>query len=615
MNIWLERLRKLWQRVFFWQQPSGDSHEVKPHSHADHALVLSVTKPSTVPSFRQLRFVNRVLNAGERKIFWGAFFVLLAALMLGTADLAATRLVPVPGVGGTYTEGLVGSPKLINPLFAPLNDVDRDLTGLIFSGLFRPNEHLEPVPDLAERYQWSEDGKTLEVTLRKDIRFHDGVPLTADDVKFTYDAVKNPAARSPLAGQFSGVSVIRADEFTVQFQLPAPDPSFLISLTLGILPAHIWEDIPDANAHLADANLKPVGSGPYQVSTFTRDSRGQILHFNLKRFSSFYGIKPLIEEVRMRFFPDRPQAETALRNGQIDGLAFLPWAEASTLPGENYAIRRIELPQETIAFFNVKQDLLKDVHMREALAMAVDPAELASLLGEHISIATSPYPFLDYATGTKPDLEAARKKLETIGWKLPEGGTVRQFIGAGTSRTATATSTASSTNLVLTILAPNQPDLQKVAELLKRRWSLLGAEVTIVTDEPEVLLRSALEKRDYQILVTNVLLPPNQDLTAFWASKNASGNGLNLSNLADRDVDLALERVASATNTKQLIEARMLFSDEIAERTPALFLLRPVYAYILSRRIQGTGDLRLLKPADRFLNISSWYVRTSWGWR
>lgn len=605
MNTWLKQLRKIWQKIFFWQQTPGESQETKPHSHADHALVLSVTKTSNVPSFRQLRFVNRVLSASERKIFWGAVFVFLAALLLGSADLAATRIVSVPSVGGTYTEGLVGTPKLINPLFAPLNDVDRDLVSLIFSGLFRPNENLEPVPDLAERYQWSADGKTLEVTLRKDALFHDGVPLTADDVIFTYQAVKNAASRSPLAGQFQDITFVRVDDFTVQFQLPAPDPSFLISLTLGILPAHIWEEIPDAYAHLADVNLKPIGTGPYQFSTFTRDGRGQILHYNLKRFPSFYGIKPLIEEVRMRFFGDRPQAETALRNSQIDGLAFLPWVNATSLPGENYLIHRIELPQETIAFFNVKQTLLKDVRMREALAMAVDTTEFAPLLGEQISNVSSPYPFLDYATGTKPDLEAARTKLEMLGWKLPEGAVVRQM----------ASSTASSTMLTLSILVPNQPDLQKIAEILKRRWSLIGVEVTIITDEPEVLLRNALEKRDYQVLVTNVLLPPNQDLTAFWASKNASGNGLNLSNLADRDVDLALERVANATNTERLLEAQKVLTAEINKRTPALFLLRPVYAYLLSRRIQGTGDLRLLKPADRFLNISNWYVQTSWGWR
>ncbi len=612
MNTLLAQLQKIWKRIFFWQQTSSsDSHEVKPHVHADRALVLSVTKPRSFPSFKQLRFINRVLSGAERNWFWGAVFVFLAALALGTADLAATRLVVVPAVGGTYTEGLVGSPKSINPLFAPLNDVDRDLVSLIYTGLFRPGEQLEPVPDLAEKYQWSADGKTLDVMLRRDVRFHDGVPLTADDVVFTYQAAKNTAWRSPLAGQFRDIQIVRVDESTVQFQLPSPDPSFLMMLTVGILPAHIWEEIPDANAHLADANLRPIGTGPYQVSTFTRDSRGQILHFNLKRFGAYYGIKPLIDAVRLRFFVDRPSASSALRNGQIDGLAFLPWAEASDLRGESYLIRRIELPQETIAFFNTKEALLKDVRMREALAQAVDPSEIASLVGEQVTAVTGPYPFLDYATGTKPDLEAARTKLDTLGWKVPEGGTVRQFVGTG----AAASSTASTTQLTLKILVPTQPDLQKVAELLKRRWSLLGAEVTIQSDEPELLLRNALEKRDYQILVTNLLLPPNQDLTAFWASKNATGNGLNLSGLADRDVDTALDRIATVTSTEQLILAQKQFTDEIIKRTPALFLMRPVYAYLVSKRIQGTGDIRLIKPADRFLTISNWYIKTGWGWR
>lgn len=614
MNTWLERLQKVWQRIFFWQQPGTISQEMKPHSHADHALVLQVTKPASVPSLRQLRFINRVLDAGEKRLFWGAALVCLGAFLLGTADLAATRIVPIPGVGGTYTEGLVGMPKLINPLFAPLNDVDRDLVSLVFSGLFRPNEQLEPVPDLAERYLWSEDGKTLEITLRKDVRFHDGAPLTADDVVFTYQSIKNPVIRSPLAGQFRDIQIVRVDEWTVQFQLPAPDPSFLTLLSVGILPMHIWEEIPAQNAHLADANLKPIGSGPYQVSTFTRDNRGQILHYNLKRFPSYYGIKPLIEDVRIRFFADRPQAETALRNGQIDGVAFLPWAEAESLTGEQNNLHRIELPQVTVAFFNTKNAVLKDVRLREALAMAVDTTELATLVGEHVSPITSPFPFLEYATGTKPDLEAARARLDAIGYKLPEGGTVRQLT-SGSTRTGSTTSTASSTTLSISILVPNQPDLLKIADLLKRRWSLAGAEVTIISDEPEILIRSALEKRDYQVLLTNVLLPPTQDLTPFWASKNTTGNGLNLSNLSDRDVDLALERVAAATTTETLLQARKALTDELYERTPALFLLRPVYAYLLSKRIQGTSDMRLLKPADRFLNIHSWYVRTSWGWR
>lgn len=614
MNTWLTQLKKIWQRVFFWQKNETVSQEMKPHAHSDHALVLQVTKPSQFPRLRQLRFINRVLDAKEKRFFWGAAFVFFAAFVFGTVDLAATRIVPVPGVGGTYTEGVVGMPKLINPLYASLNDVDRDLVSLVYSGLFRMNEQLEAVPDLAERYLWSEDGKTLEVTIRKNARFHDGAAVTSDDVYFTYQLIKNPTIRSPLAGQLRDVQFIQIDDSTIQFQLANPDPSFLTVLSVGILPMHIWEEIPATNMSLADANLKPIGSGPYQVSTFTRDNRGQILHYNLKRFTSYYGIKPLIEEMRIRFFSDRQQAESAFRNGQIDALAFIPWTEGKTLSGEQYLLHRIELPQVTVAFFNTKHPLLKDVRMREALSLAVDSQELASIVGDHAFPVNSPYPFLDYGTSTEPDLDAARTKLDSLGWKLVENESIRQLAGS-TRATSTTSTTATTTALSLSILVPNQPDLLKVAEALKRRWSLSGAEVNIISDEPENLLRTALEKRDYQILLTNILLSPNQDLTPFWSSANTAGNGLNLSNLSDRDIDLALGRVSSATTTEALFAARVAFTNALYARKPALFLMRPVYAYLVSKRIQGTSDIRVLKPADRFSYVKNWYIRTTWGWR
>lgn len=618
MNTWLSKLKKIWQRVFFWQQNGSASQEIKPHAHTDHALVLQVTQPARFPRFRQLRFINRVLSAQEKRLFWGAALVFFGACVFGTVDLAATRVVPVPGVGGTYTEGIVGAPKLINPLYSSLNDVDRDLVSLVYSGLFRMNEQLEAVPDLAERYLWSDDGKTLEVTLRKNARFHDGTPMTSDDVYFTYQLLKNPITRSPLAGQFRDVQVIQIDEQTIQFQLSNPDPSFLTYLSIGILPMHIWEEIPIANMSLADANLKPIGSGPYQVATFTRDNRGQILHYNLKRFDSYYGIKPLIEEVRLRFFTDRPSAENAFRNGQIDALAFVPWTEGQVLSGEQYLLHRIELPQVTVAFFNTKHPLLKDVRLREALSLAVDSQELATIVGDHVFPVTSPYPFLAYTTSTESSLDLARTRLDAIGWRLPENGLVRQFVGGNRSTTTTSSTTSSTTStsvLSLSILVPNQPDLLKVADALKRRWSLSGAEVNILSDEPENLLRNALEKRDYQILLTNILLSPNQDLTPFWSSANTSGNGLNLSNLSDRDVDLALTRVSSATSTEALQTSRIAFTEVLNTKKPALFLLRPIYGYLVSKRIQGTGDVRVLKPADRFLYLKNWYIRTTWGWR
>jgi peptide/nickel transport system substrate-binding protein len=605
----LERLRSTWKKVFFWQQtPSSDSsHEFIPHHGHDHALVLSVTSPRKVPRWKQLRFINRVLNQNERRVFWGSFLIFVLALGFGAYGVARLNVERVPATGGEYSEGLVGSPKLVNPLFAPTNDVDRDLVTLIFSGLFRLDQDLNAQPDLVSSYHWLDDGKTLEVKLRDDARFHDGTPVTANDVVFTYHAIKNPDWRSPLASNFHDVDIVQVDDQTVQFHLASPDALFPNLLTVGILPAHVWEDIPDASSRLADANLKPIGSGPYQVSSFTRDGRGNILSFQLTRFNAFYGLKPLIDNIRLKFYPDRLQALAALNNSQIDALAFVPWADASKGRADQIQAVSLDLPQETVAFFNTKDKLLKDEKLRKALSLAIDPIELASVVSDHAKPVTSPFPFLEDASSTKPDLEEARKALDALGWKLNEGETVRHL--------GSSSSTASSTLLTLTIDVPNQTDLLAVADHLQRRWSLLGAQVTVHSDDAEPLLRGALETRNYQVILWNVLLPADQDLTPFWQSANSAGRGLNLSNVADRDIDNALDTLSNATSTEAVNAGQRKLSAAIRARSAALFLLRPSYALLVNKRVMGVTDMVISRPSDRLLNIANWYVNQALRWK
>ncbi len=611
MNSLLARLRAAWNQVFFWQVPPADgSGEFTPHPHADHTLVLALTSKKRVPRWKQLRFINRVLAPQERRLLWGALAVALVALLIGGGDLLRSGTVRVPAAGGTFTEAVVGTPKLVNPLFAQNNDVDRDLVALIFSGLFRLDGTLQAVPDLAEAYQWLDDGKTLEVRLRSDARFHDGEPLTADDVVFTYDAIKTPAWRSPLLSTFNDVHVIRVDDRTIQFQIPHANPLFPNELTVGILPAHLWNDVTPSNAHLADANLKPVGSGPYRAVSYTRDGRGNILHFHLQRFAGYYGLQPFIDEIRFRFYADKTSALLAVTNGQADAVGFVSWSEASRLRGEQFRAVSLDLPQETIAFFNTKDTLLKDEKLRLALALAVDQAELASLVSDRAKPVNSPYPFLNDTSSTIPNLDQARTLLDELGWKLPEGENVRRLM------TGSATSSAATTTLSITIDVPNQPDLVALAELLKRRWSLVGAQVEVRADDDAALLRDALATRAYQVLVWNILIPPNQDLTRLWGSAFAgTSRGLNLSNLMDRDVDTSLERVRNATTTERILEAQLAASQAIKKRIPALFLLRPAEAYIVSSRVKGVSDMRISRPSDRFADIAHWFVRERRVWK
>ncbi|MFH1078240.1 MAG: peptide ABC transporter substrate-binding protein [Patescibacteria group bacterium] len=606
MNAFVVRLRALVKRVFFWWPSAAPSEERAPDASSDHALVVAVTSPRKVPTLRQLRYAPRVLTMRERRIGWLSIALLLVSGGLALGVTVEERTVRVPVVGGTISEALIGEPSVINPIDAPGNDVDRDIASLVFSGLFRM-DGMQAAPDLAERYEWSEDGKTLTVVIREDARFHSGDPVTADDVQFTVESIQDPARSSPLASSFRKVKAIATDERTVQFQLETPDLQFLTSLTVGILPSELWQDIPAANARLADLNMRPIGSGPYRFKSYTRDAKGSIRSYTLERDDHWYGVKPYLKTVVFQFYPDRKQAEDALRADLVQALAFSPLKDDTQGDSVRWHRIQLELPQETVAFFNVKQKLLSDERVRRALAGVVDRQEIVDAWRGRAVPIGGPYPF-STATSTPLTLDEGRALLDAAGWKLSESGDVR------TLGKASASSTVST--LELTILTPDQAELIAVADVLQRRWSLLGVKVTVVPLEPETFVHRATIERDGHVIVTNVLLGPEQDLFPFWWSSQATARGLNISGLADRDVDMLLATARDATSTSAQQDARTSLSDAIRKSTPAIFLVRPSSPYLVSKKIMGvTETLSVSRPADRFHDLMHWYVKTGWRWK
>jgi len=140
----------------------------------------------------------------------------------------------VPKVGGEYTEGLVGSPVYINPIFALANDVDADISKLVFSGLYKYNKNQELEADLITNHGLSEDEKTYTFYLREDAAWHDGEPIVADDVVFTFKIIQDSDFRSPLEPSLRGAEVSKIDDYTFNVVLEEPFAPFLSSLTFGI---------------------------------------------------------------------------------------------------------------------------------------------------------------------------------------------------------------------------------------------------------------------------------------------------------------------------------------------------------------------------------------------
>ncbi|MBU0540551.1 peptide ABC transporter substrate-binding protein, partial [Patescibacteria group bacterium] len=597
---------------FFWLPSAGASDEVRPEIGHDHKLILHVTHPRKIPKFRQLRYVSRLLGKVEKRFTLAALFLFLLSGSISLMFLIRQRMVLVPVAGDSVKEALIGEPRYLNPLDAPSNSVDRDISSLIFSGLFRMNG-MEPEPDLAERYEWSPDGKKLTVTLRPGAQFHNGDPITAYDVQFTIDSIQNISRTSPLEPRFRGVKTTAINDTTVQFDLDHADLSFLTALTVGILPSNIWQEILPENARLADSNLKPIGSGPYRFKSFMRDSRGIIRSFTLERFEKFYGNKPFIKTVIFQFYPDRKQAEDALKGELVDALAFANISDEQKNSLSRWHFIQLGLPQETVAFFNLKKPVFSDDKVRTALAGVIERDQVVSSWREHAVPVSDPYPFTEAST-TVMDIEKARELLDAAGWRLPENGNVRIFTKDSTSTKLIAN--ASSTELSLTMITSDQTELAATAEYLKRRWSLLGVKINVQQLDQTELLRLATRERTSDVILTNVLLNSEQDLFPFWWSGQVADRGLNISGLADRDVDATLDATRAATNTADLQTARENLSKIIEKSIPAIFLVRPSSRYVVANKIKGVNETPIIsQPSDRFNDLMNWYVKTGWRWR
>lgn len=614
MASWLSRAKALWQRLFFWHTRQAPSEEVRTASTHDHALVLSVQEPEQVTGWKKISFLNHVLSHKEKRLFWGS--LASAALLFSVSGwlLASPHLMRVPKDGGILTEALIGSPKLVNPLYASLNDVDQDLSSLIYSGLFRLNDQLEPEPDLAARYEWRENGTVLEIVLRTDARFQDNTPVTADDIVYTYQSIKSPTWKSPLASAFKQVNVIRVDNQTVQFILDKPEPQLLNKLTVGILPAHLWEDAP--NPILADLNLRPVGSGPYQISSLRRDQKGTVLSYTLDRSDLYYANKPYITSRVFKFFGDDSQATTAIKEHQVDTFPFVPWKDVANFSQDAVRPLALRLPQQTIAFLNLRDPLLKDAKLRILLSQTIDQEGLAEAIKPSALPGSSPFPFLDIPTSTSTtsttalSLDQLRNAFDTAGWKIDEQTGIRSYRAAGKTTSSTGTP------LILRIDVPNQPDLVKMAEHLRQRWSLIGAKVDIQTHSPGELFRNIVSDRSkHQVVVWNILLSPTQDPAPFWGSDAASGQGFNFSNLTSKPVDDRINAIEAATSSDALRAARIAFAQALATETPAIFLARPTYVYLVSNQIKGTSDMNLATPSDRLIRSSNWWIESTLRWK
>ena len=581
--------------------------------------VLSVSPKRLFPTWHQWRQLPLTISKTEKITAQAAIGLFFCAFLFLGGWYVITHQVDTPAVGGDYTEGLIGEPQFINPLYALTNDVDTDLAKLLYSGLVKWDPEQGFVNDLASEIQISEDKKVYSINIRTDAKFHDGTAVTASDVIFTYEAIQNPSYRSPIGVSFKNVKIAQVDDQTVSFTLDQPFAAFLSTLTVGILPSNLWSAIPIRNVPLAELNLRPIGSGPFQFSEFTKDKKGSIRTYTLKRFSDFYGQKPLIEILSFKFYADADEATKALEDRHVEGLGFVPTEKEQTVSGiRSVSLIHPSLPREVVLLFNQdKQADLKDIRVRKAIASALNKEAFVKevLRGQGNVIHA---PLLPGMIGYNPDVAkiafdptSGNILLDTAGYSRVEGSVFRTVKKtAATPKAKTAEPAPAPKELTFRLTTVQYPEFLAAADLIAKQLSLIGIKIEVEGVEPAKFRETVLEPRAFELLLTGILFGADGDPYPFWHSSQIRTSGLNLANYANRKVDTLLEEARALSDDVKRGEKYRVFQDLLAEDLPAVFLYQSAFMFALPTKIKHPQIVRIMVPSDRLATISAWYIKT-----
>lgn len=541
-----------------------------------------------------------------RTVRWQALLIgagmALVGILLTYLALTYTTIT-VPTAGGTYVEGVAGVPHAINPLLSAYNDADQDLCALVFSGLTRFGSDGAVEPALAQEWEISLDGLTYVFHLRPNVRWHDGAPFTADDVLFTVRLLQDPDYPGPadIGVLWRTVQVEKEGDYTVRFLLSEPFAPFLDYTTIGLLPAHLLDGVRAAELPGLDFNLRPVGTGPFQVEE-VQVEKGEIALVLLQRNPYYYGPGPLLEHIRFRFYPSYQSVFRAYQIGEVEGvsqvtLESMPQAQAAM----ELNLYSAQLARDTMVFLNLGREetlpFFQEKEVRQALLYALDREGIVErlLAGQglvaHSPVVAGTWAYDEQVPRYRYDPDRARSLLDRAGWTLPPGAFARNKEGQP---------------LVFTLLASTDPLQTAIAEEIARQWRELDLQVTVVLSSP-LGVRDALERRDYEAALVEIALPGDPDPYPLWHQTQIT-SGQNYAGFDHRQMSEIIETARIVVDPAQRAELYHQFQRLFVEEVPAILLYHPIYTYGVDQKVKGVQIGPLMIPSDRLITANRWYV-------
>ena len=542
------------------------------------------------------RFAN-LRDVKRHALSWLVLVGGLIGLMVWQTTLTAQSFSTlVPAEGGTYTEGAAGSLDTLNPLFAG-TPAERSAARLLFAQLVQYDARGDLVGELAREWQSDGSGKVYTVTLKPGLTWSNGLPLTASDVVFTFNLIKDADTRSSFYSSWRNIGIEKVDATQVRFTLPVANAAFPNSLTVGILPEHALKTLRPSELRTASFNRLPtVSSGPFMfqdLQTLDSEQSHSLLRLVANKTYALGATK--LAGFHLHAYKDREDVPKAFRSQEIASFSDASLLQLHGLEGIPHAESQSPLFNGVYAFLKMDTPLLSDGRVRTALKLATDQAAVHKKLQNVVQPLEGP--ILPGQLGYTPELrqsgmDIARAKplLDEAGWREVSPGK-RQKDGQP---------------LRLNLVTVSSGDFPAVAEEVMTQWRKIGVEFDSHPIKAEDIYQNIIVPRAYDVLIYEIAIGRDPDVYAYWHSSQATERGLNLSNYKSAKVDDALDAARTRVEPTQRAARYKLFIQQWLNDVPAIALYRPTLVYVQNNNVVTYNSHVMVEPTDRYYNIRYW---------
>ncbi|HTP41369.1 MAG TPA: ABC transporter substrate-binding protein [Nitrospiria bacterium] len=482
-------------------------------------------------------------------------FSSLAALVV-----TACSSTPPPN---TLVVAIESSPITLDPRFATDAYSER-ITQLLFNSLVRVDAAFQVVPELA--LSWTQPApQTYRFVLRRGVKFHDGAELTANDVRYTFASILDPATASPFRSVYGMIDRITVTgPYEIEFHLSAPHAPFLVNLVRGIVPARLASRRDEFARH-------PVGSGPFRLVRWAPDDRVVLV-----AFKDYFDGAPSLDGVIVKIIPDETIRLLELQKGTIDLVQNAITPEVLPLLNASGRFRVVVSPGTTYTYlgFNLRDPVLSDVRVRRAIALAIDrPAIIRTLLGGLAEPATGLLPPALWAYETEVtrydfDPVRARRLLDDAGVVDPDGPGPQP-------------------RLRLTFDTSQNDQARRIAEVIQQQLAQIGIDLTIRSHEWGAFYADIKAGRFQLYTLSWVgIVDPDLYFEVFHSSSLPPA-GSNRDGYANPAVDRLLERGRRSADTAERRAVYREVQRIVADDLPYVSLWYPTNVVVLSKRVEG----------------------------